>query len=128
MMSGHEDAINDLTYQIIGAAMEVHRELGPGLLEQVYEDALCIELTERGIGFERQKQISLQYKGHPVGNARLDLLVEDAVVVELKSVEYLMPIHQAQTITYLKITGNRLALLINFNVTILKDGIKRLVL
>jgi GxxExxY protein len=122
------DDINNLTYDIIGAAMDVHRILGPGLLESVYEDAMCVELHMRDLVFERQKQISIDYKGRSVGIMRLDLLVEDSVIVELKAVERLMPIHQAQAMTYLKITGKRLALLINFNVTVLKKGIKRIVL
>jgi GxxExxY protein len=122
------DDINNLTYDIIGTAMDVHRILSPGLLESVYEDAMCVELHMRDLAFERQKQISIDYKGHSVGIMRLDLLVEDSVIVELKAVERLMPIHQAQAMTYLKITGKRLALLINFNVTVLKKGIKRIAL
>lgn len=122
------DDINDLTYAIIGAAIDVHRILGPGLLESVYEEALCIELNELGLPFERQKQVNIEYKNHDIGIARLDLLVDETVIVELKAVERLMPIHQAQAMTYLKITGKRLALLINFNVTVLKKGIKRIAL
>ena len=120
--------MNDLTYAIIGAAMEVHRMLGPGLLESIYEEALCIELGERGIPFERQKQVSISYKGHSIGNGYVDILVANKVIVELKAVERLMGLHEAQVLTYLKITQLRLGLLINFNTRILKQGIKRLAL
>lgn len=122
------ERVNDLSYEIIGAAMAVHRALGAGLLEQIYEDALCIELEDRNIPFERQKPVGIFYKGRAIGDMRLDLLVDDLVVVELKSIEKLAPIHTAQALTYLKITEKSLALLINFNTTILKQGIKRVVL
>lgn len=125
-MKNTPDSLNNLTYQIIGAAMEVHRTLGPGLLEIVYEEALCIELEDRQISYERQKPAGILYKGRAIGDLRLDILVSDLVVVELKSVESLLPIHTAQTLTYLKITNRPLGLLINFNVTVLKTGIKRL--
>jgi len=117
-----------IAYDVIGAAMEVHRTLGPGLLEQIYEDALCIELEERGIVYERQKPVGIWYKGRSIGDMRLDILVADRVIVELKSVERLEPVHTAQVLTYLKVTQKRLGLLVNFNVSILKNGIKRIVL
>jgi GxxExxY protein len=94
----------------------------------VYEEALSLELTSRGITFERQKPISVNYKGHVVGESRLDLLIDNRLIVELKAVESLAPIHKAQVLSYLKATGCKVALLINFNTTVLKNGIKRLAL
>jgi GxxExxY protein len=121
-------AVNDVSRLIIGAALEVHRLLGPGFLEAVYEAALCIELAGRGIKFVRQAPISVIYKGQAVGEGRLDLLVEDCLIVELKAVESLLPIHQAQLLSYLKTTGHSLGLLINFNSPQLRAGVKRVVL
>ena len=121
--------INQLTSKIIGAAIEVHKTIGPGLLEGIYEDCLCIELERRRIPFERQKGIDIEYKGVKLNNQyRLDLVVYNKVVVELKTVDELAPIHDAQVLTYLKLTGLKVGLLINFNVPVLKEGIKRLVL
>lgn len=121
--------INELTQETIGAAIEVHRALGPGLLESAYEECLCRELTIRNISFERQKPLSLEYKGFKLEcGYRIDLLVAGTVVVEAKAVEILLPIHEAQLLTYLKLGGWKLGLLINFNVPVLKQGIKRLVL
>ena len=119
---------DQLAHAVIGAALEVHRVLGPGFLESVYEEALCVELGLRGIPFVRQAPVAVDYKGHMVGEARLDILAGGVVVVELKAVEALAPIHSAQAISYLKTTGHQLALLINFNVPLLKQGIKRIVL
>ncbi len=118
--------LNRLSHEIIGAAIEVHRSLGPGYLESVYEEALCVELELRKIPFVRQLDIAVAYKGHAVGAGRIDILVDHAVIVELKAVEALAPIHQAQILSYLKSTGYQLGLLINFNVTILRDGIRRI--
>jgi GxxExxY protein len=121
--------INELTQETIGAAIEVHRALGPGLLESAYEECLCKELTIRNISFERQKPLPLEYKGFKLEcGYRIDLLVAGTVVVEVKAVEVLLPIHEAQLLTYLKLGGWKLGLLINFNVPVLKQGIKRLVL
>jgi GxxExxY protein len=120
--------LNQLTGVVIGAAIEVHRVLGPGFLESVYEGALCAELSRRGIGFVRQAEIGVSYKGDLVGEGRVDLLVEDALVVELKAVEALAPIHTAQVMSYLKTTGGHIGLLINFNVVQLRSGIKRIIL
>ncbi|MFH1230573.1 MAG: GxxExxY protein [Planctomycetota bacterium] len=121
--------INELTGTIIGAAIEVHRVLGPGLLESTYEECLCKELTIQNILFERQKAIPLEYKGSKLDcGYRIDLVVANKVVVEIKSVEAILPIHEAQTLTYLKLGGWQIALLINFNVPVLKEGIKRMVL
>jgi GxxExxY protein len=119
---------NELTHEIIGAAIEVHKNLGPGLLESTYEECLCHELSQRGIPFERQKPVSVVYKGVKLDcGYRLDLLVSDRVILELKSVEALAPIHNSIMITYLKLSGNRIGLLMNFNVQILKKGVKRVV-
>jgi GxxExxY protein len=117
-----------LTGRIISAAIEVHRHLGPGLLESAYEECLCRELEQRGIYFERQVDLPLDYKGYRIGSGyRLDLVVDQRVVVELKAVRQLEKIHEAQLLTYLKLAELKLGLLLNFNVVLLKDGIKRLV-
>jgi len=113
---------------IIGAALEVHRVLGPGFLEAVYAEAMAVELGLRRVRFERQRPIGLLYKGRPVGEGRLDFLVDNALVLELKAVEKLLPIHQAQVLSYLKSTGCQLGLLINFNERLLRDGIRRVIL
>ena len=125
---GASQSQDPLTHEIIGAAIEVHRDLGPGLLESVYEDAFCIELEERCVEYQRQRQVQLLYKGRNIGDLYADLVVSNTVIVELKSVEALKPIHTAQLLTYLKLTGLRTGLLINFNVSVLKKGVKRVVL
>jgi len=118
---------NSLTDAIIGAAIAVHRELGPGLLESVYEKCLALELTKSGLQVFSQKEIPLTYKGLALESGfRADLIVENKVLIELKSVDQLLPVHTAQVLTYLKLTNLRTALLINFNVQLLKNGIKRL--
>lgn len=117
-----------LTEKIIGCAIEVHRQLGPGLLEATYESALSVELGLQKLEFQRQVPYPISYKRQVIGEHRLDLLVEKAVILEIKSVERYDPIFEAQVLTYLKITGLRRALLINFNSRLLKDGIKRFVL
>ncbi len=116
-----------LTYHIIGAAIEVHRVLGPKLLENVYEEALCIELNMRRLSYERQKKIELDYKGHEIGTFYVDVIVENSVIVELKSVANLAPVHEAQLMSYLRLTGLKRGLLINFSVATLREGIKRMV-
>ncbi|HIJ95666.1 MAG TPA: GxxExxY protein [Desulfuromonadales bacterium] len=119
----------ELTGLIIEAAIEVHRHLGPGLIESVYETCFSYELHERNLNHERQKEIALIYKGISLDSTcRLDLVVEGKVIVELKSVEQLHPLHEAQILTYLKLTGIKTGLLINFNSRLLKDGIRRFVL
>lgn len=118
----------DLTGLVIGAAIEVHRILGAGFLESAYENALAVEFQNKGISFERQKIIPIIYKGHPIGESRLDFLVENTLVVELKAVSQLTPLHEAQTFSYLKATNKNIALLINFNVPLLKNGIRRIIL
>ena len=114
--------------EVIGAAIEVHRALGPGFLESVYEEALCIELDLQGIPYKRQSAVAINYKGRQVGEGRLDLLVGDKLIVELKAVDSLAPIHSAQVISYLKTTELPLGIVINFNVPVLKQGIKRIIL
>ncbi len=123
-----DSEVDRLARAVIGAAIEVHRCLGPGLLESMYEEALCIELAERGIAFTQQVEVAILYKGRPIGAGRLDLLIGERLIVELKAVDALAPIHTAQALTYLRMTGQHLALLINFNVPILRDGIKRVAL
>ena len=121
--------LNRITGCVIGAAIEVHRQLGPGLLESSYRECLCRELLLRSVPFEREKPLPLEYKGIHLGcGYRLDLLVADSVVVEVKAIEALAPIHEAQLLTYLRIGGWRLGLLINFNVAVLKTGIRRRIL
>lgn len=120
---------DDGTREIIAAALEVHRHLGPGLLESAYEECLCHELELRSINFERQKQLPIYYKGKYLDCAyRLDLVVDKRILLELKSVEKVLPIHEAQILTYLKLAELRTGLLINFNEALLKYGIKRIVL
>ncbi|MEW6542165.1 MAG: GxxExxY protein [Nitrospirota bacterium] len=121
--------LNKRTEQIIGAAIEVHKSLGPGLLESAYEECLCYEMTLRKVRYERQRPLAVEYKGIKLDcGYRLDLLVENAVVVEIKAIESIEPIHEAQLLTYLKLGGWKLGLLINFNVPVLKDGIRRRIL
>lgn len=117
-----------LARNVIGAAIAVHRALGPGFLESVYEEALCIEFDHQNIPYQRQHPIAVNYRDRNVGEGRLDLLVGEKLIVELKAVEAIAPIHMAQVISYLKTTGYNLGLLINFNVPVLKDGIKRIIL
>ena len=119
--------VDELACKVIGSAIEVHRALGPGYTENVYEEALCIEIDDLKIPFERQVKRAVEYKGRKVGEGRLDLLVAKILPVELKAVESFVPIHQAQVISYLKMTHLQLGLLINFNVPILKQGIKRII-
>jgi len=121
--------LNKITETVIGAAMAVHRELGPGLLESAYEACLAYELAECGLAVERQKGLSVKYRGVKVDcGYRMDLLVEEKVIVELKAQDRLEPIHKAQLLSYLKLSGCKVGLLINFNVKVLKNGIRRLVL
>ncbi len=122
-----EEGINDvLTEKIIGAAIEVHRLLGPGLLESIYEEALCVELQLRGLSVQRQVEVDVSYKGHVIKGQRIDLLVAEEVIVELKSLGYLPEISMAQTLSYLRVTGLKRALLINFGERKLVNGIKRI--
>jgi GxxExxY protein len=119
---------NELSHSIIGAAIEVHRVLGPGLLESVYEAALSNEPRERGFIVHQQQELTVIYKGRELpGGFRMDLLVNELVVVEIKSVEKLMPIHEAQVLTYLKLSGKKLGLVLNFNSTAISASVRRVV-
>ena len=117
-----------MAYRVIGAAIEVHRHLGPGFLEAVYEDVLCVEFNQREIPYERQYPVSVEYNGQAVGAGKMDLLVDGMLIGELKATENLVPVHFAQVLSYLKASGIKLGLLINFDEAILKQGIKRVVL
>lgn len=122
-----DEELNELTSQIIGAAIEVHKALGPGLLESAYEECLCHELSLRGISFRKQVEIPVVYKGLKLDcGYKMDVLVNEIVVVELKAVERIHPVCEAQLLTYLKIADKPVGLLINFHVPVLKDGIKRM--
>jgi GxxExxY protein len=119
---------NQVTDAIIGSAIEVHRTLGPGLLESIYEECLAVEMSFRGLCFVRQLPVPIEYKGRRVGtDLKIDLWVEECVIVELKAIEKLMPVHDAQVLTYLRLTNRQVGLLINFHVPLLRDGIRRLV-
>ena len=120
--------INELSSNIIGSAIEVHKILGPGLLESAYEECLCHEFNVRGLLYERQKPLPILYKGKKLDcGYRLDLVVEDKIILELKACEKIEPIHKAQLLTYLKISGLNLGLLLNFNVPLMRDGVTRVV-
>ena len=120
--------INKLSSRIIGAAIEVHKAIGPGLLESAYEECICHELSIGGLSLERQKPLTVQYKGINLDcGYRLDVVVEDAIILELKSCEKIESIHKAQLLTYLKLSGIQLGLLLNFNVTLMREGIVRIV-
>ena len=122
------ERLNKITESIIGAAIQVHRTLGPGLLESAYVACLAYELQKRGLKVEQQKPVPLVYEQVKLEcGYRMDLFVEQAVVVEVKSIEALAPIHEAQVMSYLRLSGCKLALLINFNVVVLKDGIRRFI-
>ncbi|MBE9008284.1 GxxExxY protein [Fortiea sp. LEGE XX443] len=122
------EQLESLAYQVIGAAIEVHKVLGAGFLEEVYHKALREEFIMRGISYKFEHPIKVLYKGRSVGEGKLDFLVGDSLIVELKAVQNLTPLHEAQVLSYLKMTNYPLALLINFNVPLLRDGIKRIIL
>jgi len=124
-MDAYPSLATDLTEQIIGSAIEVHRHLGPGLLESVYESALCIELRSVGLPFTRQLGVPLFYKGELIAEHRPDLIVRNEVIVEIKSVERFNPVFLAQMLTYLRITGLHVGLILNFNRSVMKDGVRR---
>jgi GxxExxY protein len=128
MFPQKEFPLKEITEQVISCAIEVHKTLGPGLLESLYEEALEYEFELREIHYERQKEIGLRYKGKEIGKHRIDYLIENEVIVELKAVAAMNTIYEAQLLTYLKAMNKRVGLLINFNVERLKDGIKRLVM
>jgi GxxExxY protein len=117
---------SDLTRRVIGCAIEVHRHLGPGLVESMYETCLCDELTEAGLSFDRQRRLPAVYKRRTLdGHYQLDVIVEETLVLEIKAVHQVHPIHQAQLMTYLRLSGTPLGLLMNFNTVLMKDGITR---
>jgi GxxExxY protein len=122
------DQLSRLTQRVIGAAIEVHRHLGQGLPESVYERAMCIEFELRGIGYENQVPVAAVYKGHVLGEYRIDFIVEHTLLLEIKSVVNVTPIFEGQVLTYLRVTGQRLALLLNFHERRLTDGIRRFAL
>ena len=127
-ISDKRDQLDSITRAIIGAAIDVHRILGPGLLESAYESCLAYELSQRGLSFRQQVSLPVHYKNVQLDcGYRLDLFVEDEIIVEIKSGEELAPIHQAQLLSYLRVSGKRVGLLINFNVRVLKQGLKRIV-
>ena len=120
--------MNKLSSRIIGAAIEVHKALGPGLLESAYEECICHELSIGGLSLERQKPLAVRYKGINLDcSYRLDIVVEDKIILELKACEKVEPIHKAQLLTYLKLSGLHLGLVLNFNVPVMRDGIVRIV-
>lgn len=120
---------DDLSNKVIGCALNVHRELGPGLLESTYEQCLCYEISKAGIQFERQKELPVRYQDVDIDcGYRIDLLIEGALIIELKSVDKLERIHEAQLLTYMKLSTIEIGLLINFNSVLLRDGIRRMVL
>lgn len=123
-----KEKLNELSHRVLGLCLEVHRELGPGLLESAYEEALAHELTQAGISFTRQAEVPLRYKGASLScGYRLDFVIDGELILELKAVTELLPVHHAQLLTYLKLERRALGLLINFNVPVLKDGIRRVV-
>lgn len=118
-----------LSHKIIESAIEVHKYFGPGLLESVYEEALAVEMKNNGLVFDKQKPINVTYNGHDLGvGFRADFIVEDQVILELKTVDKLLPLHEAQILTYMKLTKTQLGLLLNFNSPLMKDGVKRMAL
>ncbi len=121
-MKDEKSGNDTLTYSIIGAAIEVHRTLGPGFPEAIYEQALCVEMRSRGIAYARQVDVQVRYKGEHVGSGRIDLLVNDSVIVEMKAVDAISSVHVGQVLSYLRMTGHQLGLIFNFNVSILRDG------
>jgi len=129
MISDQElERFNVLTEKIIGCAIEVHRSLGPGLLEHTYETAMCVEMNQRRLAFERQSSFPINYKGVKISEHRVDLIVENTVVVELKSVDRYDPVFMAQILTYLRCSGMSVGLLINFNGRVLRSGVRRFLL
>jgi GxxExxY protein len=122
-----DEDMNDLTGRVIGAAIEIHRALGPGYQESVYEEALAFELGRMAVSFERQRVFAVKYQGHVVGEGRIDFLIEGKLVAELKAVERIHPVHRAQVISYLKAVSCQMGLLINFNESVVRSGIQRII-
>jgi len=127
-LESEKPRFNDLTEKIIGCAIEVHRAIGPGLLESAYEECLCFELAQAGIRFERQVPLPVSYKGVKLDcGYKMDLVIEGVVIIEIKAVERLIPVHEAQLLSYLKLYDKRVGLLLNFHVPRLRDGLRRIV-
>ncbi|MEK7723742.1 MAG: GxxExxY protein [Acidobacteriota bacterium] len=125
--SSEQQRINQITEKIIGCAISVHRVLGPGLLESAYEECLCYELSQASLNFERQVPLPVIYKGVKLDcGYRMDIVVEDLVIIEIKAVEKILPVHEAQILSYLKLYNKKLGLLLNFHVPVLKNGMKRI--
>jgi GxxExxY protein len=119
---------SELTEQVIGLAINVHKQLGPGLLESIYEECLCFELAEAGLAFERQVALPIVYRGRLMdGGFRADIVVSDELILEIKSIEFIRQVHESQLLTYLRLSGRKVGLLMNFNVLRLKDGLRRFV-
>ena len=127
-VAGYDGPHAALTHRIINCAIEVHRHLGPGLLESIYESAMVVEFDEQGLAYQRQLGLPLHYKGRLISEHRPDLVVESAVIVEIKSIKHVEPVHLAQVLTYLRVTGHRVGLLLNFNNVVMKSGIRRVIL
>jgi len=121
------EATEDLVHRTIGCAITVHRTLGPGLLESIYARALCIELGVVGIPFEREREYEVSYRGETLCHQRLDIVVADTIALEIKAVQHLDPVHRAQLLAYLRVSGLPVGLLMNFNVVVLQDGVKRII-
>lgn len=122
----NQDDIDPYSHRVIGCAIEVHRALGPGLMERVYEECLCQELAQAGLRHERQRAVPVVYKGRTLDlDFRADVIVEDTLLLEIKAQRETLPLHEAQLLTYMKLTGIALGLLLNFNVSVLKDGVRR---
>jgi len=126
-MNEPSERVDQIAHATIGAAIAVHRALGPGFSEKIYENALCVELAARGLAFERQVALAMLHRGERIGDYVMDVVVAGLVVVELKAIEELAPIHSAQLNSYLRASGLRIGLLLNFNVPILRDGIRRII-
>ena len=124
---GVDQDVEDLAYRVIGAAIEVHAEIGPGFLESIYHNALAYELEQRSIAYQREEKVVVIFKEQVVGEGRIDLLVDQKLVVELKTVEAVTDTHRAQVSAYLKASGLRLGLLLNFNTAVMRDGVKRVI-
>ena len=128
ILSPLSEELEALVHKTIGNCITVHRALGPGLLESIYSRAICIELEINGIPFEREKDIPVSYRGRLLCHNRLDIVVDQRLVLEVKSVEYITPVHRAQVLSYLRVSGIAVGLLVNFNVPVLQDGVKRIIL
>ncbi len=128
MPSPLDDELEALIHRVIGYCISVHRELGPGLLERIYRRAICIELQSEGVPFEVEKRFPVWYRGHLLCDQRVDIVVAGKILLEVKAIDRLAPVHHAQVMSYLRVSGLRIGLLMNFNVAVLPDGLRRIVL